>query len=95
MPASRIQENLSALSRVGEPSWRILIGTEVERTSSNLDTRSDCDAHDNLHLALASHPDACNVLGSIADQGKQDQADERLGDRPTLACFVNGSDQII
>jgi len=63
--------------------------------------RGDCETYDRatdansdgqLHLALHGHPDGCDVLCGIGDEGQQDQTDEWLGDAVPLGSFLDRSD---
>ena len=59
----------------------------------DLQRRPERDAHGQVHLVLDGDDDGRDVLGGVADDGEQDQADERLGDVGRLDERVDAVDE--
>lgn len=59
---------------------------------STYNRASDADSDGQLHLVLHGHPDSCDMLRCVGDEGQQNQPDERLGDVVSLGGLLDRSD---
>ena len=59
----------------------------------NLDARTDRDVHREIHLVLHGDEDRGAVLGRVADDRNQDDADEDLGHAEAMRGLLDGTDE--
>ncbi len=62
---------------------------------SDLDARADGDAHGQVHLVAHSHDAGRHVLGGVADDGDEDEADEVLAKVAGGDDGVDAVDQVV
>ncbi|KAH6607600.1 hypothetical protein Trco_003913 [Trichoderma cornu-damae] len=66
-----------------------------DEKQGDLHAGSDGDANGKVHLVLDGDGDGGGVLGGVADNGEQDEADKLLGQGAVLGDGVDGSDHVL